>query len=77
MKLFGIDVREKFTVGALLVLLPLLFLAGLAIGGAVIWGITNVLSVAVTSASIPNLSYWESVLVYGALWMMARILDKS
>ena len=78
MKVFGVEVGKRPTLFGSFILLPLLIGGYLAIGGGVVWAITNVLSVAVHSANVPNLNFWESALVFGSLWLMARLLsDRS
>lgn len=75
MKVFGVEVGNRPTLFGSLVLLPVLIAGYLAIGGAVIWGITNVLSVAIQSTEFPNLNFWESSLIFGSLWLVARLLS--
>jgi hypothetical protein len=77
MKLFGYSFGENLSVVGILLLIPLVIIAQLAIGGAVIYGVTNVWSLAIQTVDIPNPNYWESVLIFAGLWVTARMLDKS
>lgn len=76
MKLLGFDFGAP-TLGTILLLMPLVLVAILAVGGGVIWGVTNVWDLTIHSVDTPNPNYWESVMFFAGFWLIARILDKS
>lgn len=74
LKVLGVDI-SAITWGGLTLYLFVIIPVVLAVGGAVIWGVTNIWSALIHTVEMPNFNYWESVLLFAGGWLIARLMS--